>query len=114
MTSTDLLELERAFWLQGTDFFDKTLAPDVVMVFPEPPGVLTDREIVKSLRNVPRWNAVEIEVFAQRDHDNFLTLSYRARAVREGDAEYRALCSSVYIKVGGVWKLCLHQQTPLG
>jgi Domain of unknown function (DUF4440) len=114
MTSTDLMELERAFWLQGEDFFAKSLAANAVMVFPEPPGVLTDGEIIQSLRGVPRWSAVEIQLLAHRDQGDLRIISYRAEASREGDPPYCALCSSVYAKVGGDWKLCLHQQTPLG
>ena len=41
-----------------------------------------------------------------------VVLSYRATARKAGDdTEFRAYASSVYIHLGGEWKLALHQQT---
>jgi hypothetical protein len=40
-------------------------------------------------------------------------VTYRASATRAGEPPYRALMSSVYVRVDGRWRLALHQQTPL-
>jgi hypothetical protein len=46
--------------------------------------------------------------------DGAASLSYRATARRDGDADdYRAFITSVYVREAGEWKLALHQQTPI-
>lgn len=38
---------------------------------------------------------------------------YRVTAQREGSAPYIALVNSTYVLSAGMWKLALHQQTPV-
>lgn len=53
--------LERRLWLEGSEAFDKIMAPECFMVFPKPIGILTRQEILASLGNFARWDEVTIE-----------------------------------------------------
>ena len=109
-----LFRMERKFWTEGPQFFERHLAYAAIMVFPEPTGVLTRDQVIQSFSNEARWSDVAFE-----DHrvlelsDRAALVSYRAVA-RRGDREpYMAYASSAYVRDGGSWKLAFHQQTPL-
>lgn len=109
-----LLRLERKFWTQGPQFFERNLAYAAIMVFPEPVGVLTRDEVVASLGRQERWSKVSLQ-----DHrllelsDRAAMLTYKATAERPKGEPYIVLASSAYVRDGGSWKLAFHQQTPL-
>jgi hypothetical protein len=113
MNIAELTELERNFWVQGEPFFKERLAPDAVMVFPEPTAVLTGDDILDSLANLPRWSDVEIEVLATQDRNDMATISYRVHARRGDHPAYIALCASIYIWDDDKWSLLHHQLTPV-
>ena len=109
-----LLRLERKFWTQGAQFFERNLAYAAIMVFPEPTGVLTREEIVASLGRQERWSEVSLEEHRVLElSDRAAMLSYRAVAKRRKEEPYIVLASSAYVRDGGSWKLAFHQQTPL-
>jgi hypothetical protein len=112
MTKQDFLDLEHAFWLQGETFFKANLDPDAIMVFPDPVGVMHGDAIIGSLQDVPRWTDVEMDLVQHKITDAVAVLAYRASALRGDEPPFAVLCSSVYIKRGDHWVLCLHQQTP--
>ena len=60
MTDAEFWEVERSLWLKGAEAFRAWVAPDCVMVFPEPAGILTGDEIVAAVARSPRWERVEI------------------------------------------------------
>ncbi len=112
----DLWELETRFWLSGAEFYERTLAPQVLMVFPPPAGVLDRAATVDSIRSAVRWQNVSFNeqhlVSATQDT---VVLAYIAQADRGGaDSRYAAQCSSVYVRDSNGWSLVLHQQTPMG
>lgn len=112
----DLLALEERFWLEGTaGFYRDHLAPDAVMVFPEPFGILDEEAIVASVGDEPNWAEVSLgEVKAVRLGAAAALLAYRAEARgRTGDRN-TTYAASVYIAHDGAWKLAFHQQTPIG
>jgi Domain of unknown function (DUF4440) len=109
-----LWNLEREFWLAGADAYEHRLAPEALMVFPAPVGVLDRASTIASIRSAPRWTSV---TFARRHAvvgaRNVVMLVYRARAQRDGnDTAYEAQCSSTYVERDGAWHLALHHQTP--
>ena len=109
-----LLRLEREFWTQGPQFFDRNLAYAAIMVFPEPTGVLTRDQIVASLDRQERWSEVSFDGHRVLElSDRAAMLTYKATAKRRKDEPYVALASSAYVRDGGTWKLAFHQQTPL-
>jgi hypothetical protein len=111
-----LWEMERGFWLHDAAYYTTFLAPDCIMVFPQPPGVLVGNEIVAALEQAPRWKTIEMtnRTLVALDADVAM-LTYRAIAQRDGNTlnGYGALCSSIYTRKNSQWLLVHHQQTPL-
>ena len=111
----DLLELESGFWKAAGDgnFYREHMAANGLCVLPV--GVIDKDETVMSIEGSAPWAAFEFRDVRSLDlGDDEAAICYRAEASRDGDpTEYTALISSVYTKVGGRWKLTLHQQTPV-
>lgn len=114
MGHEQLWALERNFWRGGTDVYDQCLAPQVLMVFPSPAGIMDRGAIMDSISKAPRW--ADVTVSNQRaiaPVKDVVVLAYDARAHRDvGGSEYRAHCSSTFIRMAGEWKLVGHQQAP--
>jgi hypothetical protein len=115
-THAELLALEHQFWKGDAEFYRRQLTERAVMVFPEPPGVLTGDKILEAIASAPRWAEVRIDEPRIVDLTQESALvTYKATARREGDGQdYVALVSSVYVNGDGSWKLAFHQQTPGG
>ncbi|SRR5581483_3809102 len=118
-TVKELVELERAGWVAlstGGDaaarFYEEVLTDNPLLLLPGG-MVLDDRaQIVDAMRGVP-WDEFELRderVLGLRP--DCAVLAYRASAVR-GEQRYEALFNSTYVRVGGRWRLALHQQTPV-
>ncbi|MDQ0324336.1 hypothetical protein J2R99_000185 [Rhodopseudomonas julia] len=104
---------EKRFWLEGSEAFDALMDDECLMVFPGM-GVMPAMETRDALRHAPRWSSVDFAdcKIARPDADT-LVLAYKAEGHRDGDAPYRAYCSSTYRCHDHRWKLVQHQQTPL-
>jgi hypothetical protein len=113
MTMDDIWQKEQSFWLDGPSFFVDHMAAVAQMVFPDPVGILKADAIMHGLKEVPRWESVELEEKTEALVGNTLVLAYRAAGRRGNAAPYRALCSSCYTRHGDTWKLIYHQQTPI-
>ena len=108
----DVWQIEQGFWTGDAAFYGKHLAPNSLMVFPPPVGVLDRAGTIEAIREAPRWRNVQFE--DQRlsiELGQPALLVYRVIADR-GDARsrYEALCTSVYVECGSIWKLLVHQQ----
>jgi hypothetical protein len=108
----DILDLERALWLEGPDRFRALMAEGCVMVFPPPAGILRAAAILDGIAG-PRWVRVAMDDVVRADVENAAVLAYRAEANRAEGAPYRALCSSTWIRAAGGWRILAHQQTPV-
>ena len=119
MPSHELIDLERRGWdalssggAAATRFYGDVLAERFVFLLPGP-AVIDDRAaLLESLGGSP-WTSYELadERVVPLGPDAAV-VAYRATAVREG-ARYEALMASTYVREGGVWRLAVHQQTPL-
>lgn len=111
-----LWQLEKQFWLGDAAFYERTLAPQALVVLPPPVGVLERTATIDSIRSGARWRDVS---FSDRHlapvAQDTVALAYAARADRGGgEAVYVARCSSVYVRGDRSWCLALHHQTPVG
>ena len=114
--AAEIEDLERRGWqaLSGPDgvaFYADVMADDGVMVFP---GSVLDREAsLRAIGDAPPWSTFELADLQviEIGPDSALVI-YRATSQREGEAEYRALMSSVYARRDGMWQLALDQQSP--
>lgn len=113
MTSENIFwNLERSFWVGGSDFYRDHMAKHAIMVFPGPAGIMSGDEIIEALDEAPRWDEVSFEDKQLIENGNFAMLSYRADGRREGSKRYSALCASGYFHDGEGWRLVSHHQSP--
>lgn len=111
----DIWPLEQSLWLGGAETYETALAPECVMIFPEPTGVLDRASVIAALMGAPRWRSVEMTGRrVSRPNPTTVILVYRAEAVRDAGPAYAALCSSAYVRREGAWRIVMHQQTPIG
>lgn len=109
-----LFRMERKFWTEGAEFFERNLAYTAIMVFPDPAGVVTNEQIVSSLGPKARWSEVVLEEHRLLElSDRAAVVTYKATAKRRNGEPYVVRASSAYVRDGGSWKLAFHQQTPL-
>lgn len=112
---TDIWEMEKQFWLGNDLFYDAHLTKGALMIFPEPVGLLTREEIIRSITDAPRWAEINMSGSHRVNvHTEITVLTYKASAKCEGDRDmYRAEVISIYRKRGESWKLAFHQQIPI-
>jgi hypothetical protein len=118
-TTNEMLELEEHGWKAlssdgeaATDFYDRVLDDEVVMLLPG--GLLlSDRlEILKSMSGTP-WSSYRIDdARILSPTDGIRVVVYRVDAKREGSPDYSALIASTYVRREAGWRMILHQQTP--
>lgn len=110
-----LLELEEGFWKAAGDgnYYREHMASEGLCVLPV--GVLDKDETATVIEESEPWADFKLQEVRTLDlGDDEAALCYRAEAFRDdGSPGYAALISSVYIRLGGEWKLFLHQQTPI-
>lgn len=113
VTDEEILALETRFWLEGVNAYEAHLDEAALMAFPQM-GVMDAASVVESLRDAPRWAAVDIDDWmVARPAEGLLVLGYRASARRGTGGPYEAVCTSTYHRDGTTWKLVQHQQSPV-
>jgi hypothetical protein len=112
-----LLQLEEQGWqaLSSPDpvkFCEEWLADDAVLIVP---GVIIDRAtFLRALADEQPWASHHIkEPRAVPLTDDAAALIYRVTAQRDGQPQFAALITSVYVNRADRWQLVLHQQTPM-
>ena len=116
----NLIEIEEQGWQAlSTDvetskkFYSSVLRDDAVMLFPGGMIIEGKEKILQFLAAQP-WKSFQTEeprVISLSESAEVLV--YRVTAQREGSEPYVALINSTYEFSGGMWKLVLHQQTPV-
>ena len=113
-----LLELEQAGWQSLCDgtagaFYGDVMTEDAVMVLAHG-EVMTRAEVVAALTAEPAWSSYSITaartVVIGRDST---ALVYTGTGHRQGNADFVATMTSIYVREGEAWKLALYQQTPV-
>ncbi len=107
---TGLWAMEEDFWLEGPAFYRAHMARDAVMSFPDAAGTLRGEAIVQALENAPRWGGVRFTDQHVEVEGDTVKLRYHAVARRDGQAEYKADCQSVYSRDAGGYLLSSHVQ----
>jgi hypothetical protein len=112
-----ILELERQGWDSlcdgtGGSFYGRLMTDDALMVLAS--GTVLDREaVVASLVESPPWSTYEISDVRLVDLGvDAASLVYTGTGHRDGEAAFVARMSSTYVRVDGLWRLALYQQTP--
>ncbi|WP_217637040.1 nuclear transport factor 2 family protein [Geodermatophilus telluris] len=115
----ELLALERAGWdalcaATGADFYGGVMADDGLMVLAD--GSVLDRPtVVAALGQSPPWHRYELtDVRVVAAGDGAAALVYTGRAWRDADGDpFTGAMTSLYVRVGGRWRLALYTQTPV-
>ena len=110
MDAPRIWHLERRFWLEGAPFYQTHLHADALMIFPVI-GILDRDAVIANLQGARRWEAVEMSERGIIHAGETVILTYAAEARRDGDAPYRAFCSSAYVRAFEGWLMLAHQQT---
>lgn len=115
---THLIDIERRLWTNDAAFYQDNLTEDCLLVFAET-GVITKEIAVNAIRKENeqgrRWAEVNFDEIRQlRLTDAVSLLNYRVNARWEHEeSSVTLLASSIYVRRDEVWKLALHQQTPV-
>ncbi len=93
-------------------FYDDVLGDEVLMLLPG--GlVLADRPAALAAMSGAPWSSYRLEdVRVSHPTADTGLVTYGVFARREGQPEYSALISSLYVRHGDDWRLTFHQQTP--
>jgi hypothetical protein len=112
-----LLEIEERGWqaLSSIDmrFCERWLDDDALLVVP---GMVVDRPtFLAAVPQEPPWSSHRIDKARVVSFTpECAALVYEVAARREGEPEYVALVTSVYVETDTGWRLVFHQQTPSG
>ena len=111
MQDDRLWGFEQSLWLEGREKVD----PEVVMVLPRPPYVLTGEDAIAAVVATPVWDRAELtERHVARPQEGLIVVAYRVSAQKDDDAKFEAWCSSVYRRLEHeVWRVVQHQQTAI-
>jgi hypothetical protein len=109
-----LWQLEEQFWLGSSDFYSTALAPDALMVLPQPAGILDRAATIQSIGSGNRWHKVSFQKKRLVSAGPAAAvLVYLAHADRGApDSAYVAQCTSTYVREHEQWLLVVHHQAP--
>ena len=114
----ELVVIERSLWTNDADVYAANLTKEAVLVFAET-GVIRRDVAIEAIRQENaegrRWASVQFDnVLCLPVAEGAALLNYRVTARWEHESSpVFADASSLYVNVGGRWKLIFHQQTPV-
>jgi hypothetical protein len=111
MNKSELLKIEKGFWFEGAEYYNRHIADGAVFVFP---GMRLGKENgVAAADQGARWDHLDltdeklIEVT-----ENVAVLTYHAKDQREGQPHYTGNITTVYRLENSEPKMIFHQHTP--
>jgi hypothetical protein len=111
MNKNNLLSIEKGFWFEGAEYYNRHIASEAVFVFP---GMRLGKEDgVAAADQGPRWDNLDLtdEKLIEITED-ITILTYYAKGQREGQAPYTGNITTVYRLEDGEPKMIFHQHTP--
>lgn len=113
----ELLELEHAGWRSlcegtGAAFYSALMTDAGVMVLAD--GSVLQRDgVAASLQHAPVWSSYTIVEPRELElSDDTAALRYTGVGRRDGEDDFVARMTSVYVRDGADWRLAIYQQTP--
>jgi hypothetical protein len=111
----ELVALELGFWKATGDpaYYREHMAADGLAVFAM--GVMNRDAVIASTRGSDLAGWTDIEIAKPRMlplTDGAAALVYEGSARRNGEP-YVANCTTVYARRDGMWRMVLHQQSPV-
>jgi len=114
----DLITIERTLWENNAEIYQGRYSPEALLIFPGVGRIDRDTAVAAI-----RQENVEGRAWAEVRFDDvdgrwittgtaaLITYTATARWNYESTAS-KTLCASVYVRVGGSWRVAFHQQTP--
>jgi hypothetical protein len=114
MDDSRLWSFEQSLWTEGPDNYREKVDPEVVMVLPQPPFVLSGDAAIGAVADTPVWDNADLtERQVSRPQEGLIVIGYHVTA-RRADEAYEAHCTSVIRRLEHeVWRVVQHQQTPV-
>lgn len=113
----DLISIERTLWENNAQFYYDRYLPEAVLIFPGVGRIDRDtavEAIQKENAEGRAWAEVRFDDVDGRwittDTAALITYKATARWNYESTAS-QMLCATVYVRIGGSWRVALHQQT---
>lgn len=112
----ELISIEYSLWKNEPNIYHQTFTPEVVLIFPQV-GRIGRNEAVAAIREENKagraWAEVNLDDAATLVlGDETVLLTYRAVARWNYEkVATTTLCSTLYVKRDGYWKVAFHQQT---
>ena len=111
MEKQKLLEIEKGFWFEGADYYNKHITDNAIFVFPG--MVLGKKDGVDAADQAPRWDNLNLSnEKLLKISENAIVLTYHAKGQREGQQSYEGNITTVYRIKNGEPKMAFHQHTP--
>jgi hypothetical protein len=115
----DLITIERTLWENNAELYHDRYSAESVLIFPGV-GRIDREKAVAAIRNENvegrAWAEVRFDDVDGRwiTTDAAALITYMATARwNYASSASRTLCASVYVRVGGSWRVAFHQQTPI-
>jgi Domain of unknown function (DUF4440) len=114
----ELTEIERTLWRNDAEIYGRTFLPDALLIFSEV-GRIDLESALNAIRgeNAAGHHWAEVifaDVRSLTILEDVALLSYvaTARWNYKEDVE-KVLCTTLYVKRDGAWRVAVHQQTPV-
>ena len=115
----DLITIERTLWENNADIYRDRYFPEALLIFPGVGRIDRDTAVAairKENAEGRAWAEVRFDDVDGRwiTIDTAALISYMATARWNYESSAsKTLCASVYVRVGGSWRVAFHQQTPI-
>jgi len=111
MNKENLLEIEKGFWFEGSDYYNQHIAGEAIFVFP---GMRLNKEDgVSAADHAARWDHLDItDQKLIHIAEDVTVLTYYAKGQREGQPPYAGHITTIYRLEDGEPKMIFHQHTP--
>src|SRR5215212_10547082 len=118
-TLKDLITIERTLWENNAEIYHERYSPEAVLIFSGVGRIDRDTAVAairKENAEGRAWAEVGFDDVDGRWIESgaaaLITYVATARWNYESTAS-DTLCASVYVRVGGSWRVAFHQQTPI-
>ena len=118
-TLKDLITIERTLWENNAEIYHERYSPEALLIFPAVGRIdrdTTEAAIRQENAEGRAWAEVRFDDVDGRwiSTDAAALISYMATARWNYESSAsKTLCASVYLRVGGSWRVAFHQQTPI-
>ena len=115
----DLVTIERTLWENNAEIYHERYSPEALLIFAGVGRIDRDTAVAairKENAEGRAWAEVRFDDVDGRwiksDAAALITYMATARWNYESSGS-KTLCASVYVRVGGSWRVAFHQQTPI-